>query len=154
MLHGAASLHAHPAAAVQVVRAAVENGTIHQLMGQSKSKVVQNADPAQLSNVRPPRPPVTAPARPLHAAISPPQPPATGGSGAAAGTVCVMCGESRPAEVIAMMVGGDAFCSTCDRMRRRANNLGLSTRKVVELYLAGDLAGAALEAAPAYLRLP
>lgn len=133
---------------MQVVRAAVENGTIHQLMGQSKSKVVQNADPRQLSKVRPPRPPVTSPARLLHATLPPL--PAAGAAAAGGGvdvsvgapgtvTVCAMCGEGRPAEAIAVVVGGEAFCQTCDRMRRRANNLGLSTQEVIELHRAGHL---------------
>lgn len=126
-----------------MVRAAVENGTIHQLMGQSKSKVVQNADPSQLAKVRPPRPPVTSPARLMHTALPAlPAAAAAAGGGPASVTVCAMCGEGRPMEVIAMIVGGEAFCQTCDRMRRRANNLGLSTREVIELHRAGHLAGA------------
>eukprot|EP00892_Ulva_mutabilis_P002817 jgi/Ulvmu1/12536/UM090_0023.1 len=131
---------------IPVVRAAVENGTIQQLMGQSKSKVVQNADPSLLSKVRPPRTPATGPCR----TPQPGPPPAAGphsSPGAAAVelggavTACTLCGERYPAELIAVIVGGEAFCGPCDRTRRRANNLGLSTREVVDLHRAGHLAG-------------
>lgn len=141
---------------MQVVRAAVENGTLHQLLGPGKPRsTFPSPSPAELRT--PPRPPQpggqTNPMPPLGNTPPPNStaagiPLATALAGAAGATAiaatgalalahgggagaeiklapCVLCAAMKPKEDIAMFVAGDAFCVPCDRLRRRANNLGL-----------------------------
>jgi hypothetical protein len=54
---------------------------------------------------------------------------------------CALCTLPKRGEEIAITVGGEAFCTTCDHIRRRANNLGLATKDVTSAYRCGSLAG-------------
>jgi hypothetical protein len=107
---------------MQVVRKAVKDGTLHKLMGTSRS---QGSTGGEGSRKKAPSAAVTNPM---------PQP-------APAGSVtCALCMRPQAPSNIAMTVAGEAFCGTCDHYRRRANNLGLQTREVTSAFRSGSLA--------------
>ena len=54
---------------------------------------------------------------------------------------CALCTNDKTEAQIAITVGGQAFCDTCDHIRRRANNLGLQSRDVTSTFQQGQLAG-------------
>ena len=133
------------AACMQVVRAAVENGTLHQLLGPGKPRsTFSHGDLPSRAPSRPPLaggqvntmpplgnipPPVstTATGVPVATVVGAAGAlvAANGGAADVKSAPCVLCEVVKMKEDIAMFVAGDAFCVPCDRLRRRANNLGL-----------------------------
>lgn len=128
--------HSNPVQCMQVVRAAVENGTLHQFIGPSKSRTTfppsevkiparqGSQAPSGATNTMPPLGNAPPPTSAATAACSQPNSGASGGADVKSAP-CVLCAVVKPKEEIAMFVAGDAFCVPCDRIRRRANNLGL-----------------------------
>ena len=109
---------------LQVVRKAVHDGTLRQLASKAKAKAPsRRAAGGKL-------PPLSAVAAPVPPAQLP------------QGTVrCALCSQPKRQDEIAVTVGGEAFCTTCDHIRRRANNLGIQTKEVTAAFRSGALAG-------------
>lgn len=118
----------------------MESGTLHELLGPSKPRTTfspsEMRQPARTSGQG--LPPMMG-AHERAAVIAPiasgnTLAVATGTSGTANGAgakglssaPCVLCGVRKPQEEIALYVAGEAFCVPCDRLRRRANNLGMA----------------------------
>jgi hypothetical protein len=126
---------------LQVVRQAVQDGTLGQLL-------------ANHAATKPPPRPSRARKQGARPANGGAAPAASAGGGAAEPLIagggkvlpldtiwCALCTNPKREGEIAITVGNEAFCEVCDHIRRRANNLGLATREVTSAYRCGSLAG-------------
>ena len=129
-----------------MVRQAVKDGTLGELLAKHRSTPMPKRPrrPAN-PNARPRKVQVTGqPAGAAAAAVPGAAPaPAPAPDQISPGETiiwCALCSQPKPESQIAITVGDEPFCNTCDHVRRKANNLGMSTREVTHSHKQGSLA--------------